>query len=72
MEIPLFKKPLPKQDDTNTNGRHTSMIRVEYELMISLSELHNAMKDAAIPVQACRGLEASKRLRLEDCKTVGT
>ena len=40
--------------------------------MISVFELHNAMKDATIPVQAWRGLEVSKRLRLEDCKTVGS
>ena len=72
MEIPLFKKPLPKQEDTNTKERHTSMFRMEYELMISGSELQNAVKGAAIPVQAWRGLEGSRRLRLEDCKTVGT
>jgi len=39
MEIPLFKKPLPKQDDTNTKERHTSMFRMEYEPMISVFEL---------------------------------
>jgi hypothetical protein len=40
-----------------------------YELMISVFELLNAMKDAAVPVQAWRAL---RRLRFQDFQTVGT
>jgi hypothetical protein len=36
--------------------------------MISVFELQNAVKGATIPVQAWRGLESSRRLRLEDCR----
>jgi hypothetical protein len=72
MENPLFKKPLPKQDDTNTKERYTSMFRIEYELMISVFELQNAVEVAAMPVQAWGGLEGSRRFRLEDLKTVDT
>ena len=36
--------------------------------MISVFELHNAVKAAVIPVQAWRGLESSRNLSLEDSK----
>ena len=72
MDIPLFKNPVLEQNDTNTKERRKSMVRMEYELMMSVSEVHNAMKDAAIPVQVWRGPEGSSGLKLEDCKTVGT